>query len=192
MSTVAPERRTTKVIRKSLRPGQEPWEQRVNGLTWEDMPTCGGYEHKLLDFALYRRGRYDPEIDQAVDAEDDDEEEVKARRRTMAQRNYSITGGSGRMRVAMLLAQRSRDEMAARAADLAQRAERQQALLARYVAAKRQGGFVRAIYDADVTAHSAIIRALGRGRGCKGPLRAISLDRIERVFAKLNQEGWVV
>jgi len=186
-------RRTTKVIRTSKRPGQEPWEQRWNGHGWEDMPTSGGYENKLLDFALYRRGMYDPEFDLAVD-EEDDGDEVKKPRRTHRQKRYGTIGGAGRMRIAAAMAdhQKSRAELAAKADDKVQRETRQAELLLRWIDAKQLRGFGSAFYDADATAHSAMMRAMGLGRGCQGPLRTVSLDRITRMFEKLKTEGWNV
>jgi len=88
---VPAEDRITKVIRESQRPGEEPWEKTWNGKRWEDMPTWGGYEMKLLDFALFRRGMYDPEFD-AVTEEVDDESGEAVPRRTMNQRAYGVEG----------------------------------------------------------------------------------------------------
>ena len=187
--------RVTKVIRKSERPGCETWEQTFNGKTWEDMPTVGGYEHKLLDFALYRRGMYDPEFDSAVDEEsDDDEEEVKTARRTQGQRGYATRGRYGLLHAALAAAaaRRREDKQQREQKALDARYARQAEMLVVYARAKMQRGFVRAFYNADCTAHSAVLRALGRGRGSAGPLREVSLDRIDRNFAKLRLEGWAV
>jgi hypothetical protein len=184
--------RITKVIRKSERPGMETWEQPFNGKTWEDMPTVGGYEHKLLDFALWRRGMYDPEFDLAVDAEDDEEEGVKTHRRTMGQRQYATRGRHGLLHAALAAAAaiRRADKEQKAQKDLDARYERQAELLVVWQRAKVQRGFVRAFYDADCTAHSALMRAMGRGRGLAGPLREVSLDRIERNFERLKEKGW--
>jgi hypothetical protein len=186
--------RITKVIRKSERPGMETWEQPFNGKTWEDMPTVGGYEHKLLDFALYRRGMYDPEFDLAVDAEDDEEEGVKTYRRTLGQRQYATRGRYGLLHAALAAAAAARraDKEQKAQKDLDARYERQAELVVVWERAKAQRGFVRAFYDADCTAHSALMRAMGRGRANVGPLRAVSLDRIERTFERLKGEGWNV
>jgi len=184
--------RITKVIRKSARPGCEAWEQTFNGRTWEHMPTVGGYEHKLLDFALYRRGMYDPEFDQAVEAEDDEEEGVKTPRRTMGQRSYATRGRHGLLHAALAKAAavRRADKEQKAQKDLDARYDRQAALVVMWERAKAQRGFVRAFYDADCTAHSALMRAMGRGRGLAGSLREVSLDRIERNFERLKGEGW--
>lgn len=169
------------VLRVSKRPGQEPWEQKWNGLTWEDMPNQNR-EHKLLDFALYRRGKYDVEIDLSDEADDADETGAKPRVRQL--RSQACFGRIGtRRKVAAV---------AAEASDLPERAARQEVLIARYVAAKLTLGFVKALYDLDPTAHSALARAMGRGRGINGPLRPISLDRIETAFETLNEGGWKV
>ena len=190
--------RITKVIRKSERPGCEAWEQTYNGKTWEDMPTVGGYWHKLLDFALYRRGMYDPEFDLAVEAEDDEDEGVKTPRRTMNQRRFGAFGGRGRMALKAARAQEraereitNREEyLFLKKQDEEARYARQGGLLVLWLRAKMSRGFVRAFYNADCTAHSALMRALGKGRANQGPLRAVSLDRIERNFERLKGEGW--
>jgi hypothetical protein len=70
------------------------------------------------------------------------------------------------------------------------RAERQSKLLERWAKAKKQRGFYSAFDRADTAAHSAMARAMGSGRGCKGPLTVGSLDRIEQTFEKLKTEGW--
>lgn len=184
--------RITKVIRKSERPGYETWEQPFNGKTWEDMPTVGGYEHKLLDFALYRRGMYDPEFDLAVDAEDDEEEGVKTHRRTLSQKRYAACGRYGLLHAALAAAAaiRRADKEQKAQKDLDARYARQAELVAVWQRAKLSRGFVRAFYNADCTAHSALMRAMGRSRGIAGPLREVSLDRIERNFERLKGEGW--
>lgn len=195
VKAVVPEsRRITKVIRKSARPGMEPWEQRWNGHSWEDMPTVGGYEHKLLDFALYRRGLYDPELDLVVDEEVEDDEVEGVRRRTRAQRGYGSIGGHGRMALAVAMRKKamSAAEAARDVAVLEGRMRRQAALLEMWRRGRAMRGFAKAFWRVDTTAHSAVMRALGMGRGCQGPLREVSLDRIERVFAQLKEEGWAI
>lgn len=182
-------------IRVSQRPGQEPWEQEWNGHTWQDMPTRGGTDHKLLDFALYRRGLYDPELDLAVDEEDEEGQEgEKLEQRKRERRRRYVSNIFARRQTAAqkpkprrerVVNPRSEEEKVERAGRLA-------ALLQRYHQAKGKRGFVMAMLRADPTAHSAIARALGMSRPAKGPLRNVSLDRIERSFEKLNQEGWTV
>lgn len=193
MRIVPAERRLTKVIRKSARPGQEPWEQRWKGLSWEDMPTVGGYEHMLLDYALFRWGMYDPELDLVVDEEELDADELGGvRRRTRAQRGYGAIGGHGRMALAAAMRRKAMGEAeaAAAAAALEGRMRRQGEALAMWGRGRLTRGFAKAFYRVDATAHSAMMRAMGMGRGCVGPLREVSLDRIERVFAQLKEEGW--
>lgn len=171
--------RWASVLRVSKRPGQEPWEQTWNGLTWEDMPNLNR-EHKLFDFALMRWGLYDVEFDRSDEADDADETGAKPKvRRLRSQHCFGRIGT--RRQVAAV---------AAEASDLPERAARQAVLIARYVAARLTFGFVKALYDLDPTAHSALARAMGRGRGINGPLRPISLDRIETAFETLNKGGW--
>lgn len=196
------EDRITKVIRESQRPGEEPWEKRWNGKSWEDMPTCGGYEMKLLDFALFRRGMYDPEFDLLVEEEDDGEPslpeaaEGKVARRTMNQRKYATMGGRGRMALAAAMREqaRTREEKRLREADLEARAAEWARLKARYEAAMalKQRGLVRALYDLDPSAHSALSRALGRGRGNAGVSRWPALTRLEGAFNQLREKGWTI
>lgn len=192
---VPAENRITKVIRVSARPGLEPWEQRWNGHSWEDMPTTGGYENKLLDFALYRRGMYDPEFDLVVDDVDDEEGDARPRR-TANQRFYGTMGGRGRMVLAAALREQARslEEKRVREVDLAARAEMWAGLRGRYEAAMalKQRGLVRALYDLDASAHSALSRALGRGRRNAGVSRWPALHRLERVFNELREKGWTI
>lgn len=169
------------VLRVSKRPGEEPWEQTWNGLTWRDMPNLNR-EHKLLDFALYRRGKYEVEFDSSDETDDADETGAKPRVRQL--RSQACFGRIGTRRAVA--------EVAAVASDLPERAARQAVLIARYVAARLTFGFVKALYDQDPTAHSALARAMGKGRGINGPLRPISLDRVERAFETLNEGGWKV
>lgn len=178
-----------RTLRASQRPGQEPWEQEWNGHTWQDMPTRGGSEHKLLDFALYRRGLYDPELDLAVDEEDEEGDEVvKPKRRSRSQRRFGCMSFYHRPSTRERAPRASADKES----DKALRAARQAELLARYQAARSQRGFVVGVIKVDQTAHSAIARALGMGRACVGPLRTVSLDRIEAAFEKMRKEGWTV
>lgn len=174
--------RTDALLRVSKRPGQEPWEMTWNGLTWQDMPNVSR-EHKLYDFALFRRGLYEVEYDQSDDADDADEPGVPKRRKLVkAQRCFGRIGT--RRTVAAVAAARDDDGPV--------RAARQAVLLERYVTARLQAGFVKAFYDLDPTGHSAVSRAMGRSRSLAGPLRIISLDRIERAFETLNEGGWKV
>ena len=192
---VPAEDRITKVIRESQRPGEEPWEKRWNGKSWEDMPTVGGYEMKLLDFALYRRGMYDPEFD-AVTDEVEDESGETVPRRTINQRNYATMGGRGRMVLAAAMREQARaaEERRQREADLAERAAMWAALKGRWEAAMalNQRGLVRALYALDPSAHSALSRALGRGRKNEGVSRWPALRRMESAFNQLKEGGWVL
>lgn len=181
-------RRWASVLRVSKRPGQEPWEQPWNGLTWQQMPTRGGYEHQLFDFALFRWGMYDPEIDLVVETTDESEAEAGAvgkPRRTRRQRSFGTIGGRG-------WKTRSRAVAVLPTANLAPRLARQIELITSYVEARKAFGFVKAFYVLDCSAHSALARAMGKGRGIQGPLRSATLDRIERAFETLNEGGWKV
>lgn len=172
------------------------WQREHRGLFWWNMPS-GDSDTKKLNFCLFVRGLYDPDLEPVSD-EDSGLDEVglaKAKRdsqgrvlKRAGRKCYGTLSGRLAPKVAETLAAKA----SAEAGMKAEREKTQQELLARYVAAKKQGGFVRAIYDVDPTAHSAVARAMGSGRGCKGPLRMVSLDRIERAFAKLNSEGWMV
>ena len=182
--------RIPSVVRKSERPGEEPWEQSFNGLTWQDMPNLSR-EHKLFDFALYRRGLYDVQIDLSDDVDEADEESGGPKKRKVrqlqAQRNFG-TIGSRRRPGAMAKTKPVRES-------LDSRAERMAMLLERYAKAKllpENYGFVRAFYKLDPSAHSALSRARGAGRGIEGPLQTVSLDRVTRAFETLKEGGWKI
>lgn len=174
--------RISTVMRVSQNPGQEPWGGTWNGLTWQDMPNhCR--QHKLLDFALFRRGLYEVEYDRSDETDDADDSGVPKKRRVV--KAQSCFGRIGTRRTVAAV-------VAERVDDVPDRAARQAELIGRYVAARLAPGFVKAFYDLDPTGHSAICRARGNGRGLAGPLRLISLDRIERAFDELNKGGWKV
>ena len=167
------------VVRVSERPGEEPWEQRWRGLTWRDMPTRGGYENQLLDFALFRRGMYQPEIDLMV--EEVTEEEPAPGQVKVKQRKSSF----GQIRSIGI--GRARNAAAADLVDKDLRTVRQAEILARYQELKKTHGFVCAMKRHQPTAFSAINRAMGKGRAVKGVLRTESLDGIERAFESLTK-----
>lgn len=58
-----------------------PWQQTFRGLRWSDMPPQKAAHLQKLNFALYRRGLYDPELDvvepEVADLERDDEADSK-------------------------------------------------------------------------------------------------------------------
>lgn len=175
-----PQSRTDALLRISKRPGQEPWEMTWNGLRWQDMPNVAR-EHKLFDFALFRRGLYDVEYDRSDDTDEADESGVPTKGKLVkAQRAFGRIGSLRRAAVVVV------DD------DGPVRAARQAVLIERYTAARLQAGFVKAFYDLDPTGHSAICRAMGHGRGLAGPLRIISLDRVKRAFETLKEGGWKI
>ena len=175
-----------------------PWMQEHRGLWWMDMPSSDR-DVKKLNFALFRRGLYDPNLEAVSDEKSGlNEEQLKMARRD-AGGKVLVNAGRGSSfgtvprltpRAQMARAARKQATKDAQAEDLTQRRERQQALLDRYLKAKETRGFVRALLNLDVTAHSALARAQGLGRGCQRPLRSGTLDRIERAFKQLKQEGW--
>lgn len=173
------------------------WMRVHRGLTWLDMP-CADSETKKLNFCLFVRGLYDPDLEPVSDEDSglDEEGLRKAKRdsrgRVLQKAGRVKYGSINRLSPAGGAAVAER--VSANRASMPARAKRQAGLLLRYAEAKAgwRNGFVRALYVLDPTAHSAITRALGVGRGCQGPLRGVSLDRIERAFEKLKEEGWKV
>lgn len=169
------------------------WMRVHRGLTWLDMP-CADTDTKKLNFCLFVRGLYDPDLEPVSDEDSGlDEEALKKAKRDSRGR---VLQKAGRVKYGNItrLTPMGAQAVSAKSADVVARLERQQALLTRYAEAKAgwRNGFVRALYGLDPTAHSALARALGSGRGCKGALRTVSLDRIERAFENLKKEGWKV
>lgn len=169
------------VLRRSKRPGQEPWEQEHRGLRWHQMPRQAT-DDKLLLFALFRMGLVDVQMDLERD------ESLPVRR--AAQMAFGGRGGLryGQMRrVELVKAKQVREAKV----DLAEREALQKSLIAKFVSAKQTPNFTKRIYELDPTAHCALTRAMGRGgRPVKGVLRMCSLQRIEKAFETLKKEGW--
>jgi len=172
------------------------WMRMHRGLTWLDMPS-GDTDTKKLNFCLFVRGLYDPDLEPVSDEDSGlDEEGLKTAKRDSRGRVLQKAGRVKYGTISGRLSPKCGEALAARARENAERlnarAAQQAELLKLWAAAKVQRGFVRAFYDADVTAHSAMMRAQGMGRGCQGPLRQVSLDRLVRTFEKLEKEGWKV
>lgn len=170
------------ILRRSKRPGQEPWEQAHRGLRWQDMPRQAT-DDKLLLFALFRLGLVDVQMDL------DRDESLPVRR--VAQMAFGGRGGLryGQARRGGELGKAKQVREAK--VDLETRSKLQAELIAKFVRAKASRNFTKRVYDLDPTTHSALTRAMGRGyRPVKGVLRMVSLQRIQRAFETLKKEGW--
>jgi hypothetical protein len=172
------------------------WKRVHNGLRWEDMP-CVDVTLKRLNFCLFVRGLYDPDLEPVTDEDSGlDEEGLATAKRDSQGRvlqkagrvRYGSIQGSLSPKATELAVAKAKADAASNDARLRQQGE----LLLKWCSAKKQPGFTRAYYVADPSAHSALLRSQGKGRGLKGPLRQVSLDRIARTFEKLKQEGWKV
>lgn len=174
------------------------WRWVHRGLIWENMPGSDN-ETKKLGFVLFVRGLYDPDLEAVSDEESGlDEEGLRSANRDTLGRVLVKAGRVSYGQVTRLTPRGAETLAKARAAekeaDEEGRKVRQAALLARFQVARKSGqrGLFNAFRALDITAHSAVFRALGKGRGSKRVLRGVSLDRIERAFELLKKEGFVI
>lgn len=150
------------------------WQQEFGGLSWADMPGADEFAQKC-NFALFRRGLYDPEMD-VVEPDAVQLREVKGEE-DLCVRTTS-TGKRVRLRGKKIkLAHRDEALMARQAAITARLAalSSEQLLLL-----KREFGF---------TLESIIRRALGRfdGRAATVCMRQPIMDRVEAALAALPE-----
>lgn len=165
------------------------WRRTHAGMTWQDMPGPDN-ETRKLNFCLFVWGRYDPGKEAVTEADSGlDKEDLHIAKRTA---DGLVLKAGKKSLFGKIRHLRPKAPKPEKVDDAPQREERQAELLQRYNAARSQRGFFKRFRDLDITAHSTLCRLRGKSRGIQGPLRTVSLERIERAFAKLNEEGWVV
>lgn len=161
------------------------WQQPCRGLFWNEMPGTSEDDRKL-NFALFRRGLYDPEIDRLEPGETvevADESKV-----ILVEREDGTKLVRNKKRGNMSWSHSLRVKEAADARDITSRKQRQEAAIVRFAAL----GVARwkRINGLDTSAASMLYRAMrpATAKRSTNLLRAKSLDRIEAMLQTAETE----